>query len=244
VNDELVSQTDAYALDTLSDAARRRIKADLAAAEDDTRMAFAEEVRIIRETLTAVSGVGAVQPPPHIREQLLARIDSEPAEDFGAPLDDLESRRRARRLRRALLAAAAVVVVAAGVMFAVRAVDESAPTEITAEQVLAEPDVQSTTSALPSGGSMAVSYSKEADALVLVMDDVPAPPANANYQMWLASETGQAVSAGTMSAADVSPTTTVVVDDVGPANQLMFTLEPPGGSATPTGEPIAVISFV
>ena len=187
MNDELVGQADAYVLGTLSDAERRSITADLAAADDATRVAFAEEVRLIRETLTAVSGVGAVQPPPYLREQLLARVDIASADDI-ATVDDLEPRRRARQLRRALLAAAAVVVVAVGALFAVQAVnDDDAPTEITAEQVLDEPDVQSTSSALPSGGALSVNYSKTADALVLVMEDVPPPPPDANYQMWLAS---------------------------------------------------------
>jgi anti-sigma-K factor RskA len=238
MNDELVYRADAYALGSLTEAERRSVAADLAAADDATRAAFADEVRIIRETLAAVSGVGAISPPPLMREQLLARVDAE-------PVDDLESRRRARRVRRVLLAAAAVVVVAVGALFAVQAVTEDdAPPALTAQQVLEEPDVQSTTASLPSGGALSVNYSKTADALVLVMEDVPAPPSDANYQMWLASESGQAVSAGTMTAQDVTPTTTVVVGDIGPANQLMFTVEPPGGSAAPTSEPIAVISFV
>lgn len=238
MNDELLGQADAYALGTLTDAQRRGVATELAAADDETRAAFADEVRVIRETLAAVSGVGAIAPPVQLREQLLARVNTE-------PVDELEERRRTRRLRRVLLAAAAVVVVAVGALFAVRAVtNEEAPAQLTAEQVLDEPDVQSTSSSLASGGSMVVSYSKTADALVLVMDDVPAPPADANYQMWLASETGPAVSAGTMTPQDVSPTTTVVVDDVGSANQLMFTVEPPGGSPAPTGAPFVTISFV
>ncbi|WP_068274151.1 anti-sigma factor [Aldersonia kunmingensis] len=238
MNDELLGQADAYALGTLTDAQRRGVAADLAAADDETRAAFVDEVRLIRETLAAVSGVGAIAPPPLMREQLMARVETE-------PVDDLEARRRARRMRQVLLAAAAVVVVALGALFAVRAVtNDDAPAQITAQEVLDEPDVQATTASLPSGGALSVNYSKAADALVLVMQDVPAPPPDANYQMWLGSESGQAVSAGTMSAQDVSPTTTVVVGDIGSANQLMFTVEPPGGSPAPTSEPIAVISFV
>ncbi|MCX5044337.1 anti-sigma factor [Aldersonia sp. NBC_00410] len=236
-DDELIGMAYPYALDALDDNERRAVEADLAAAQEGLRAAFTDEVRVIRETLAAVSDVGAVTPSGQVRERVLAQIRS------GVPPDALALKRRSRR-RRQLLAAAAAIVVAVGAVVAVQALtDEPAPA-VTAEQVLDEPDVHSATAPIPGGGMATVSYSPAADALVLVMDGVTPPPADVNYQMWLMSDAAPAVSAGTMSAQDVAPTTTVVVDDVGSAQKLGFTVEPPGGSATPTSEPFAVIDLV
>jgi anti-sigma-K factor RskA len=237
VNDDLLAIAYPYALDALADDERRRVDAELASTDDDTRAAFTDEVRAIRETLAAVSEIGAVAPPPRVREQLLDRIAPQVA-----PTDELAARRRGRWIVMLSVAAAVVVIAVGGVVLGRQLTDtESNPPAITAEQVLRAPDVRSSTAPIPGGGSATVSYSEDANALVLVMDDVPPPPPEANYQMWLLPEAGSPVSAGTMTPDDVQPTTTVVVGEVGTANRLAFTVEPPGGSDAPTSDPFAIV---
>lgn len=63
--------------------------------------------------------------------------------------------------------------------------------------------------------------------------------------MWLVSPDGSTMTPkGTMAPADVKPTTQVVLDNIGPNTKLAFTIEPPGGSTQPTGDPFAIIPLV
>ena len=72
-----------------------------------------------------------------------------------------------------------------------------AATPSTAEQVFAAPDVRTVSGDIPAGGTATVVFSREKDAGVLVMNNVPPPAAGTVYQMWLIDDTGPH-SAGTM----------------------------------------------
>ena len=54
--------------------------------------------------------------------------------------------------------------------------------------------------------------------------------------MWLMSDQGRPQAAGTMDATAVAPSTTAVLQGIGDATALGFTVEPPGGSPQPTGQ--------
>ena len=76
-------------------------------------------------------------------------------------------------------------------------------------------------------------FSREKNAGVLVMNDVPPPIPGTVYQMWLIGEEGP-TSAGTMDEQAVAPSTTAVLPDLGNSTTLAFTVEPGTGSQRPT----------
>lgn len=233
---DLLELATPFALHALSSAEEADIDRLLASAPRDLADAFAEEVRAVQETMAVVSAVTAAEPPAQLRSNVLAAISADPVRQLRPRRDPP----RASRWQRAALAAAAVVVVglgAVGVGLALRPTAQ--PT--TAEQVFAAPDVQ-TVSAPVGGGTATVVYSRERDAGVLVMNDVPPPQPGTVYQMWLFGADGPQ-SAGTMDDKAVSPSTTAVLDHIDSSQVLAFTVEPPGGSLRPTLPAIAEISL-
>ncbi|TFV61160.1 anti-sigma factor [Mycobacterium sp. PS03-16] len=230
-NSDLLELATPYALHAVSADEQSEIDRRLAAAPAETAAAFTDEVRSVRETLAALSSGTALEPSPHLRDSLLAAVAAD-------PVRGLDARRGSRsRWRTAVLAAAAAVVIGLGALVAgltLRPADQ----QTTAEQVFAAPDVQTVSGPVPGGGTATVVFSKERNAGVLVMNDVPPPQPGTVYQMWLVGDDG-AHSAGTMDATAVSPSTTAVLPDLGSSQALAFTVEPPGGSQEPTSPAFA-----
>lgn len=104
--------------------------------------------------------------------------------------------------------------------------------------MLAARDVRTVSGAMPWGGTATVVYSREKNAGVLVMNNVPPPSPDTVYQMWLMGDNGAKL-AGTMDAKSVTPSATAVIRDIGKSNALAFSVEPPRGSTQPTGPVIA-----
>lgn len=212
-----------YALHAVTDDERAEIERLVADAPKSVRAAFHDEVRLVRETMAQISAFTAIEPPAYLRDQLLAAVQVPSTPRF--------------RWRNTVLAAAAAVivaVVAVGIGISLR----PAPIPSTAEQIFASADVRTVSGALPAGGTATVVYSPEQDAGVLVMNNVPPPPSGRVYQMWLVGADGPQ-SAGTMTAADVGPTTKAVLPDLNHSRTLAFTVEPTGGSKQPTTTPFA-----
>ena len=133
-------------------------------------------------------------------------------------------------------AALAVGLTAVGIGLAIR--PAPVPTQSTAQQVFAAPVVHTVSGAIPAGGTATVVFSRDRNAGVLVMNDVPPPSPGTVYQMWLVSSDGSS-SAGTMDAKAVAPSTTAVLENIGSSTKLKFTVEPGTGSTQPTGQVIA-----
>ncbi|MDV2477752.1 anti-sigma factor [Rhodococcus zopfii] len=231
--DVLLDFAAVYALDAVSDAERREIDARVAAASPEVAAEFEREVREIREAMAQVSRVGAVEPPDRVRQSLLETIGTAGTSDSDtatpAPISLAQHRNRRRNFL--LAAAAAVVVVVGGIGIGSQIRHEVAPP--TSTQVFAADDVRTTSGAIEGGGTATVVYSKEVDAGVLVMNNVTPPSEGTVYQMWLIGPEG-ATSAGTMTPADVAPSTTAVLDDISGATALGFSVEPTGGSTQPS----------
>ena len=142
-----------------------------------------------------------------------------------------------------LLSAAAALVVglsAVGVGLSLRPPVEP---QSTAHQVFSAPDVHTVYGAIPAGGTATVMFSRNRNAGVLVMNDVPPPSPGTVYQMWLVSSTGS-ISAGTMDAEAVAPSTTAVLENLGDSTKLSFTVEPGTGSTQPSGTVIAELPLI
>ena len=71
---ELLELATPYALHAISDAERTAIDRQLAAAPPSVAAAFRDEVRAVRETMTAVSAATAAEPPSRLRAAVLAAV--------------------------------------------------------------------------------------------------------------------------------------------------------------------------
>jgi anti-sigma-K factor RskA len=241
-NTDLLDLATPYALHAVSTDERDEIERRLVSAPPEVADAFTDEVRSVQETMAVISAGTAAEPPAHLRDSVLAAV----ADD---PVRELPRRQRSdgSRWRTTLLAAAAVAVVGLGALGVGVALRPSAsPTRAsptTADQVFAAPDVQTVSGPIPGGGTATVVFSKQRDAGVLVMNDVPPPKPGTVYQMWLVGSDGPH-SAGTMDDKAVSPSTTAVLSDIGASQALAFTVEPPGGSQRPTSPAFAELPLV
>lgn len=110
-----------------------------------------------------------------------------------------------------------------------------------ADQIMAAPDVRTASSPL-AGGTATVLFSRDMNAGVLVMNNVPPPAQGTVYQMWLVGDKGPQ-SAGTMDTAAVTPSTTAMLSNLGNSRVLAFTVEPGNGSPQPTGKIFAKLSL-
>ena len=223
---ELLELATPYALNAISDSERVAIERQLAAAPTTVAGAFNDEVRAVRETMAVISAATEAEPPDRLRAAVLA----------GARADT--SRRS--RWRTAVLAAAAAIVVALAAFGAGVAL-RPPPTPATAEQIMAAPDVRSV-SADVAGGKATVVFSRDRNAGMLLLNNVPPPSQGSVYEMWLVGDKGP-VSAGTMDTAAVKPSTTHMFSDLGNSSALAFTVEPGNGSPQPTGKIFAKLSL-
>lgn len=252
-----------YALNAVDDAERAAIEAYLASAPPSERAAFDERVRQARETL-ATSFAAEEEPPPGLLERIMTSL---PAQDSAAPpdaqgpsvlppvvarpvrepsepsvTDELgaarkrrEERHRPQGMRNWLVGVAAAAVIAlGGVGVGAYVANQNDPLN----QVLQAGDVRQATVDVIGGGTATVSVSSSKDAIVVKMNDVPAPPAGKVYQMWLIPKDGSApVSQGLMDAEALSKP--AVVKGISTAAALGITVEPAGGSASPTMPTVA-----
>jgi anti-sigma-K factor RskA len=239
-DDDLLSLATVYALHALSDAEAADVDRRIGDAPADVAEAFVDEVRAVRETMAVIASATAVEPPAHLRADLLSKIVDDPVRTL--PVAAPPAQPRSRRWSAAVLAGAAAVVIglaAVGVGIALR----PAQSPSTAEQIFAAPDVRTVSGEIPGGGTATVVFSREKNAGVLVMNNVAPPEPGSVYQMWLVGSDGPH-SAGTMDAEAVAPSTTAVLPDLGASQTLAFTVEPPGGSTQPTSPAFAELPLI
>ncbi len=223
---ELLELATPYALDAVTASERADIDRRLAAVPSPVAAAFGDEVRAVRETMAVVSAATAAEPPARLRAAVLAL--AEPVK--------LQTGRQSN-WRTAAIAAAAAAVVVGVAAFGVGVLLRPAATTPVAEKILSAPDVR--TVSRPLGpGTATVMFSRDRNAGVLVMNNVPPPSPGTVYQMWLIGDKGTK-SAGTMGTAAVAPSTTATLGDLGASKALAFTVEPGTGSTQPTGTILA-----
>ncbi|XAS66234.1 anti-sigma factor [Micrococcaceae bacterium Sec5.7] len=246
-----VELAEVYALDAVSDAERAAIERHVSAAPQAERESFNERVRQARETLAA-SYVAEEEPPAGLFDRIVLQLPPQLSSESEAPdavpesvaeiraapvTDDLSAARRRREVRRrpagvrnwlAGVAAAAVIALG-GVGIGAYVADQNDPVN----QIVRAEDVREATVDVTGGGTATVLISASKDAVVLKMSGVPAPAAGKVYQMWLIPRDGSApVSQGLMDAAALSKP--ALVHGIASAAALGITVEPAGGSATPT----------
>lgn len=226
--------TGVLALDAVDAAERERLEAHLADCPD-----CAEEVDSLREAAALLAELVPVAPPASLRGDVLA------ATAQVRPLPPVvRARVRPRHRAARLVAAAAVVVAGAGavVWSGLGGDDSPTHTPTVAERVLAADDAEREVVDLGEAGRATVVRSVAEDRAVLMTEDMVAPPKGRVYQVWFATPSDDMVPAGVM---DRVPDQTLVLD--GPAAEATavgITVEPLGGSKSPTSEPIVLFDFV
>lgn len=252
-----------YALDAVSGLEREAIDDYISATSASERDAFEDRVRQAREAITAAYASDEAEPPPGLLDKILAQLpDSGATDSSGATAspgnspgssatadsgitggneapaqDELSARRRHRadskpsHTRRWIIGAAAAAVIAVGsVTVAQNALEPSVQ-----EKVVEAGDVRSETIDIKAGGRAKLAVSKSVNAAVVTLQDVPAPPPGKVYQMWRLPESGAAPeSVGVMTGEDVSDSLATVLKDIEDYSAVAITVEPEGGSESPT----------
>ncbi|MEU0336101.1 anti-sigma factor [Streptomyces sp. NPDC006193] len=244
-----------YALDALEPGERRRFEKHLASCDR-----CAAEVRDLAEDAVRLAWSAAAPAPAALRERVLAAVrttpqERTPARERAAQLPPhvwgaQPPPRRARTARRrpllvpfATATAAAALVVAS--LFAVQA--HRTEGRLAAERdrareiahVLAAPDARAASSEDARGRSIGVIASASGREAVVTLGGYGAPPRGRVHQLWLMRPRAQPRSLGLL-AAD----TPLVARGLDPAStSLAVTVEPDGGSARPTGQPIVQLTL-
>lgn len=249
-----VDLAELYALDAVTDEERRTIEQYISTAPAAERDSFYERVRQSRETLTRTFRAEE-EPPADLFDRITAQLPAQDARrDTGVPAptagsaslhrgdgedsnDELvkarqrrEERRRPPGTRRWLAGIAAAAAIAlGGVGVGSYIADQNDPLN----QVVRAGDLREASVDVAGGGTATVQISSSEDAAVVRMRDVPAPPEGKVYQMWLIPKDGSApVSQGLMDAEALSKP--AVVEGISSAAALGITVEPVGGSESPT----------
>jgi anti-sigma-K factor RskA len=262
-----VDLAELYALDAVTDEERRAIEQYISTAPAAERDSFYERVRQSRETLTRTFKVEE-EPPADLFDRIVAQLPQQlpaqpPAWDAGrsgatapsvtsgtpagAGSDDELARARQRRDERRSPAgprrwlagiAAAAAIALGGVGVGSYIADQNDPLN----QVVRAGDLREASVDVAGGGTATVQISSSEDAAVVRMKDVPAPPEGKVYQMWLIPKDGSApVSQGLMDAEALSKP--AVVEGIASAAALGITVEPVGGSESPTLPTVAAATL-
>ena len=235
-----------YALDALSDEERAAVERHVAAATPEERQAFNDRVRQAYETL-AVSFTAEEEPPSDLFGRIMAQLPLPQDAPAPAPVPDAlaaarqrrEQRRRPGSMRNWIIGVAAAAALAlGGVGIGAYNAYQNDPLN----QVLQAQDLRKASVGVTGGGTANLAISPSKNALVVTMDGVPAPPEGKVYQMWLIPKDGSApVSKGLMDAEALSKP--AVVDGIQTAASLGITVEPLGGSGSPSTPPVAAATL-
>lgn len=251
-SEDLGPDSGAYVLHALSDAENARFESMLA----DSEEARAEVTELADTAVELGMSVTPVDPPAALRGRILdqlattaqlgplpaAGVPTESARAVG-PAEERARRRWYTRPVTTLMAAAAVVALIFGGGIAVNAVIQGQQATATASQITriqAAPDHQQSTVAISTGGTATLIWSASLKRSALVVHGIDSLPGGKTYELWYLDKTG-ATAAGTFDARG-STQSVVLSGDMKPGDTVGVTIEPSGGSTSPTTAPIAIVT--
>jgi anti-sigma-K factor RskA len=221
----------------------------------------ADEVRGLRETAARLAMARTARPPARMQERVLAatyltrQLPPVPGELSGrdqrrARMPRARSRRsragRGHRVFRTVWIPAAVAAasVAAAVVFGLaqagtpRQPDAVQAGNAAITQIVQAPDARIENMRTSAGGRVTVVFSGQRQLAIVTATGMTSPPAGQVYQLWVMSPTG-ARSAGVLTPADQGAP--VLASGIRPGDRIGITVEPAGGTSSPTTAPVAVI---
>ena len=237
------SLSGAYALDALdAGSERERFTRHLSRCPS-----CAAEVRGFREVATAMAFAAAAEPPPGLRDQVLATA----ARTRQLP-PEVTTHARPRRGRSRvpwvpwLSGVVATASIVAAVLFGLaQAHTQNELNQVRAENkaislLLSSPQVTLLSKSTTAGGVATVVLSAARRQLAVVTSGLPALPPGQVYQLWLIGKT-KTTSAGLLPPAQAGQTPPVLASGVVKGDTLGLTVEPAPGSDQPTTEPILAV---
>lgn len=254
-DDDVNNMTGAFALNALSAEERSAVEAHLGESES-----MQKEVAEMRETASFLGrAVTPVEPSASLKLNLMALVASTPQvpealasvsalprEKSTSPTTS-ERRAQSRWFRRPVTtfaaAVASVALVIGGVAVANTIMDADAKLAQTNQLVAinASNDFQQASVDFTGGGHAKLVWSVELGSSALLMDGLALLPSDKTYQLWYIDAAG-ARSAGTFAAAGNGPTWRVLDGTLAKGNTVGVTVEPSGGSTSPTTDPIIIVT--
>jgi anti-sigma-K factor RskA len=245
---EIHTLAGAYALDALTEIERASFARHVAECE-----ACATEVAELTETASRLSAPSWEMPPSRLRDAVIAEVAETRQVTAGSSQRSertVHSEVQRWRRRTALALAAGVVALAGiGTVWTVQEqrVDDAQQQAQQLQQaqsdlaaIGAAGDAQVRSVSVPGGGTMTVAISRTLGEGVVLMQNLPEPPAGKVYQLWMI-EGSRPTSVAVMADGQVSGS--ALIDSLGTADSIGVTLEPSGGSATPTFPTVTGVTF-
>lgn len=226
--------TGAYALDAVSGTERMDFERHLAECES-----CAQEVLELQETAARLAVAAAATPPPMLKNSVMDQIRTVrqlPPETTVVPM-----RRRSFAQRLTTVAAAVFFVAAAGLGVVVvqqnGQLDDANAQAAQMERILSAGDAELLTMESRDGGTLKVAVSRSEDRMLLLSGDLTSPPEGKTYQVWtLAGGSPRSMGLMEPSNGDVS----MELTGFGSAEAVAVSVEPDGGSETPTVDEIVM----
>jgi anti-sigma-K factor RskA len=224
-----------YVLDALPESERAHFEAHLAVCTFCTA-----EVAELRTAAVKLATQVSTPPPPALKTNVMAAIEHVRQLPPQIPAGHAASkpRRFPRRSVLALAAAALAVAATGGVaidQYQDRSAAERANQQMAA--VLAQPDARTVHGTVEGGGQATVVLSTKANKSVVVLRDLPKLPKDRTWQLWMMDPSNKATSIG-LATGDI---TQVVNGSTTGMATFGLTIEPDGGSRTPTLPAAAVV---
>lgn len=244
----------AYALDALGPKELRRFKRHLDRCEP-----CAYEVRMLSIDTVRLGRAAAAPAPPQMRARVLtvARMTAQEQAPAGArpaavrpAARPAPARPRSRgvRPRLRLTAVAAAFCLGAAVMLGVAyqrtsaELDRERAAAAAVNQVLAAPDAAARTGSDAQGRGITAVVSTSLHRAVVTTHGLPAAPDGKVYQLWLMGESSSSVRSAGLLPDGGGPVVATALNDRSTA--FAVTLEPDGGSKSPTTTPVAQLALV
>ncbi len=234
----------AYAVDALDDTERASFEQHLAVCAD----CRAEAVEL-SATAHSLSSLAEATPPPSLRASVLAGIaqvrplppltaENEAEPDVGGTVVPI---RRRRRTAWFAAAAAAAVIAVGGVAWSPWSDDAGAPSPMA--RVAAAADA-TTVRNTQGGVTTQVAYSKQLGKAAISVKGLPPAPDGKTYQVWYVGAGGTITSAGLFGVDADGSGQALLAGEATPTDKVAVSVEPAGGSAQPTTDPLVVIPLV
>lgn len=221
-----------YALDALDPDERNRFEAHLDQCPD-----CQAELAGFMATAVRLGEAVSLTPPTGLRDRLVSEIAKTPQER--PAVSSLSQRRGLRRTLPRLAVAAALLIGAVGVGGYVvehQNVQEARDQNQVMSKVLGADDLTTSAKTFDTGGSVKLYTSNDADAAVVIAKNLPSPGEGKVYQVWMVD------GAGSHSQGYFKSSGEMVMKGVAKAKTIAVTVEPDGGSAQPTSDPVATIA--
>jgi Anti-sigma-K factor rskA/Putative zinc-finger len=246
----------AYVMDAVSEADRASFERHLLTCEQ-----CREEVRGLGEAAARLAEAAAVSPQPELREQTMraaARLRQQPPLVVSQKRQIL-ARKRWRHVSRSAQAGArpwlARVALTAAAVLAITStffglhlssmqgkLSAAEQRDTAIAKVLGARDATTLTAKVTTGGMATVVMSHRARALVFIASGLTRLPAAHAYELWLMSPTGD-TPAGMLPPARKGMSGPMVVNRLGPGEQLAMTVEPVAGARQPTSAPVVLVAL-